>query len=177
MSWYALRVSNRQEGYVLKALGEVRLHGYLPQHVTEARYAKRKATRSKPLIPGYVFALLEDDYDVQAALAIRGVQDASIRVRAIDVGALALEEACHAYDETWVPPKPKGRRYNPRFRSGEHVRIRKGHYAEGLSGLVVKAKGRDRIKVLISIFGRDQEIDVEAKSLEAILDVDARIAA
>jgi transcription antitermination factor NusG len=177
MSWYAINVVSRQEGFVLNALREAYLVGYAPMHVTEARFAKRKATRTKPLIPGYVFALLVDDYDVQTALSIRGVIAAKIRLRPIDVGALVLEEACHAYDETWKPPRPKGRRYNPRFPNGLAVKVRRGP-VEGSSGVVLKAKGRDRFIVLMNLFGRDHELDVAGTDLEPAQDVvDARRAA
>jgi transcription antitermination factor NusG len=176
MTWYALNVTNRQERFVRDALREACLIAYVPWHITEARFAKRKATRSKPLIPGYVFALLADDYDVQTALGIRGVHAARIRLRPIEVGGIVLEEACHAYDETWTPPRPKGRRYNPKFAAGQRVRIRSGP-AEGHSGTVLKAKGRDRIRILTAVFGRPWELDVEAKRLEAIPDIDAALAA
>lgn len=54
MSWYALNVIGRQEAFVIRALREAHLLAYTPQHVTEAKFAKRKATRSRPLAAGLV---------------------------------------------------------------------------------------------------------------------------
>ena len=173
-SWYALCVTSRQEAFVVRAIDELRIAldvlAYAPVHVTEARFAKRKASRSKPLIPGYVFAHLPDDDCIHAALSIRGVHGLllnggkPLRIRPLDIGAMVLEDACHAYDETWVPPKPKGKRYTYRWNASDRVSIYKGPFA-GFSGLVLRTKNRGRMDVLVTLFGRALEIEIEERQL------------
>lgn len=174
--WYALKVISRQEAFVCRALGEVDpsrpLASYCPQHVTEAKFAKRKATRSKPLIPGYVFAQLPDNEAIHDALTIRGVFD-FIPVPSLAVGALVLFEATHAFDETWKPPKRKGRRYA--WKAGDTMRVVRGSF-EGHSVTIVKAKGKARFDVLLSIFGRVQELNMSGGDLSP-LDIAAQLAA
>lgn len=172
MSWYAIRTTNRQEGFVQRALTEAKLSAYVPKHIDEAKFARRIATRCRPLIPGYVFALLPDDDAIQAALAVQGVNRHARRIplRDIDVGALVLEEACHAYDETWKPPRPKGRRYSRRFKAGEIAKVVSGHF-DGREVLILRTKNKDRLDVLLRIFGRDIEVEVEERQLAATQDV------
>lgn len=172
MSWYAIRTTNRQEGFVQRALTEARLFAYVPKHIDEAKFARRVATRTRPLIPGYVFAELPDDDAVQVALAIQGVNRHARRIplRDIDVGALVLEEACHAYDETWKPPRPKGRRYSRRFKAGEIAKVVSGHF-DGREVLILRTKNKDRLDVLLRIFGRDIEVELEERQLAATQDV------
>lgn len=168
--WYALRVVCRQEAFVQRALADAHLLAYVPQHVTEARFAKRKASRSRPLIPGYVFALLIDDDAMQAALAIRGVirDGRSIPVPTLAIGSLALLEACHAFDETWTPPKPKGRRYTRRWKAGEVAMMDRGTPYEGHAVTILRAKNRNRLDVVLQIFGREVEVEVREHQLVAM---------
>lgn len=167
MSWYAIRLSTpNADRFVTTALAEVGLTAYSPQHVTWARHAKRKATRSRPLIPGYLFAELPDDDAIQAAFGIRGVNRHApiLKLRVVDVGALILADAFHAFDETWEPPRPKGRRYSHAWKRGDRVTITAGAF-EGHVCQVVRARGAKRMEVLLTLFGRVQEVVVEHRVL------------
>lgn len=168
--WYVLRVTPRQERFVQQALTDNGLVAYYPLHITEARHAKRQAKRTGPLIPGYLFACLPDDHAIFLALGLRPVIELMSRdgkprtVRSIDVGSLVFFEACHAFDETWVPPPVKGRRYSHRWKAGERVRIDRGAF-EGHVGQVIKGRGRNQMEVLLSLFGRHFEAVVQHKDL------------
>lgn len=165
--WYALRVVSRQEAFVAKALKEADLTGYVPQHITEAKFARRKATRSRPLLSGYVLADLPDDEAIAAAMEIQGVVRGAHRIplRALDIGALVLFEACHVFDETWKPPKAKGKRYSHRWKRGDRVRVLGGPF-EGHVGTVKRAHNKTRMEVEFVLFGRAQEVVVEHRALE-----------
>jgi transcription antitermination factor NusG len=171
-TWYAIRCCVRQEAFVVKALTEAELLGYAPQHITKPINAKRKATRSRPLIPGYVFAELPDDDAIQAALAIRGVFEVVSRngkpqrIPPLAIGALVLADACHQFDETWTPPKKKGQRYSHAWKKGDEVKIHDGGAFDGFSAQVLRANGRDRMAVLLMIFGRLTEVVVEHRALQ-----------
>lgn len=167
--WMILRVTPRQERFVVGALAEHNIAAYSPLHITEAKFARRIQTRARALLPGYVFALLEDDEDLDQARAIRGVREVMcrdakpIRVRALHIGAMVLADAYHAFDETWVPrKKAKARRY----KAGDRVKIVSGHLADR-AALVLRAKNGNRLDVLLTIFGRDIEVEMGVHQLIA----------
>lgn len=169
--WVILRVTARQERFVAGSLAEHGLLAYAPMHVTEARFAKRKAVRTRPLMPSYVFANLPDDHSLFLALEIRSVhgmmcngEGVPRRVPLSAMGGLLLADACHWFDETWQPPKIKGRRYSHRWQPGERVRIATGPYQDFI-GTVLRAKGRSRMDLMITVFGRDGEVNIEEKHL------------
>lgn len=169
--WYVLRVMAQQERFVVRALGEAGVTGHTPLHVTWAKFARRKAARTRALMPGYVFAELPDDRAIDAARAIRGVNEIMCngegkprRIPSLAVGALILMEACHAFDETWEPPKVKGKRYSHAWKSGDRVRITSGPM-EGHVVTVLRGRGRDNMEVLFSLFGRTSEVVVPHRQL------------
>lgn len=171
--WALLKVTAQQERYVVEALNELGVPAYAPKHITAAKHAKRKATRTRALIPGYVFAQVSDDDSIDAALSVRGVREIMCRegrvraVRAIDVGSLVLAEAFHLFDETWERPPIKGRRYSHRWQKDETVRIDGGPF-DGFIAQVLRTHNRNRIDVLLSLFGRATEISVKSKELRAL---------
>lgn len=171
-TWFALCVLSRQEAFVARALSDPDqarpLAAYVPQHVTHAPHARRRATRTRPLIPGYVFAQLPDDEAILQAMAIRGVFD-RVPVPPLAIGSLVLFEATRAFDETYEPPKPKGRRYA--YRAGDQVRIVRGVHA-GQVARIFRAKGKAKFEIFIATFERTVTID--GRDLQPLAD---RIAA
>lgn len=178
MTWYAVRVTALQERFVAKALGEAGIVAYMPLHVTEAPFARRIATRTRPLIPGYVFAEIHSDDDDAAARAIRGViRGPFIRIPQIAMGSMFLFDACHAFDETWKPTKPKGQRYERRWKPGDVALLdaRDLGLLEGHRVTILRTKNKNRLDVLLTIFGRSQEIEIGESQLTP--DVAVRCAA
>jgi transcriptional antiterminator RfaH len=152
--WYVLRLFQRQEAFVLRALTEKGFDAYLPKSRAYALHAKRKSVLTRPLIPGYLFARLPDDDAISAAFAMRGVlgaignSDGPQPIPAEWVGALVLAEACHRFDETWRPVIAGKRRYSHRWRSGERVKIVAGA-AQGRIGEVSRTYGRNWLEVIL----------------------------
>jgi transcription antitermination factor NusG len=170
-SWYILRVNSRQERFVAGALNEAGFAAYYPVHVTKPKHATRKAAIcTRPLMPGYVFACLPDDEATVQALAIRNVIDRlqfggeAVRVPPLEMGSLILADACFAFDETWEPPRIKGRRYSHAWKPGERLKIEGGAF-DGFLAEVRRGHGRDHMAVLLTIFGRATEVVVEHRQL------------
>lgn len=174
--WMLMRVTSRLERWVVDALSERKIECYAPVHITEAKHAKRVAVRCRPLIPGYVFANLPDDDAIDTAREMRGVIEIMcrtdpetqtvkpMRVRTLDIGSMIFLEACHVFDETWQPPKKKGRRYSYRWAKDDAVRIQHGAF-DGFAAQVLRGHGRDMMEVLITVFGRSQEVLVAHSQL------------
>jgi transcriptional antiterminator RfaH len=175
--WFAIRVTTHQEGFVDRALGEAQIQAYVPKHITKPDFAKRKATRTRPLIPGYVLVALPDDEAIQVAYGLRGViRNSAIPLRPIEVGAMILAEACHLFDETWTPPKAKGQRYKHRWKAGDRVKIDDGPFF-GFVAQVLRSNGKSRMAVLLTIFGGVTEVSVEHRHLVKPDDGCGRLAA
>lgn len=177
LRWVLLRVTPRQERFVAKTLTEKGVIAYVPIEVIQidktVRKVKRKHTRERPLIPGYVFALLPDDDALDIARDIRPVlqimcdgQGNPRKFPLLELGSLILAEAFHDFDDTWEPPKLKGQRYSHRWVKGERVKIAHGPFA-GFEGEVTHVDRKDRIRVAIAIFGRFSETNVESADIRA----------
>jgi transcription antitermination factor NusG len=132
MTWYVLTVTPRQERFVRDAVTELRddrgellnLGAYYPLHITQAKWARRIVTRSRPLMPGYLFVEMPDRAPWAAVRAIRGVRgyvggaEGPRAVPEAEIGRLIAKEANHEFDETWKrePDPAKPRRYTRRFK-------------------------------------------------------------
>jgi transcription antitermination factor NusG len=176
--WNILRVSPNMERKVRDALSDAGLTVYVP--IEKYRPPNHWRPRTRPLIPGYLFALLPDDDALDTARknhAVREVMCADgkpVQVPALHIGALVLSEACHAFDRTWRwsgarkgKGKSKGRRQEPisRWKSGERVKVNEGPFA-GFEGTIVDVRRQNRMGVLITIFGRVTEAELDDDWLE-----------
>jgi transcription antitermination factor NusG len=132
--------------------------------------------RTRPLIPGYIFALLPDDDALDIARANHAVREVlcdqgrPVKVRAIDIGAMVLFEATRGFDLTWNAPIPRrggkrrGRRALRHWVRGQRVPIQEGPFA-GFFGEIVKADRADRIEVMVEIFGRASPVELDEEML------------
>jgi transcription antitermination factor NusG len=184
--WTILRVPSNMARKVACALGpktQENPHGagltvYVP--IEKFRPANHWRPKTRPLMPGYVFALLTTDEELDVARgnhAVREVmcQDGDpVKVPAILIGSMILLEACHAFDRTWKPPpfrsrKRGGRKASfreSRWEHGKRVRITDGPFA-GFLGTVMATPRNERIAVLTAIFGRQTTIEVGDAQIEA----------
>lgn len=71
-----------------------------------------------------------------------------------------IRERCDGNDVFIPPPKP------PTFRRGQNVRVDCGPMI-GLSGIVRRMRGRDRVEILISMLGRRAKVHVYEGDLRA----------
>lgn len=169
--WYVVCVAARQERFFREALEEKGLTAYFPVHVSRPLKAKRKATRTRPHIPGYVFTCIPDEEALDIVRGVRGFRSIMCqdgkprRVPNSHLGHLIFAEACHAFDETWVPPKPKGQRYSHAWKKGDRVKIDDNGPFNGWVGTVVRGDNRSRMTIELMLFGRASEVKVEHKDL------------
>lgn len=181
-AWSILRVTPNMERKVAAALGpatEENPHGAgLSVYVPLERYrpATTWRSRQRPLIPGYIFAELKDDYDLDLARANHAVRDVMsrdgkpIRLPAIWVGSLILAEACGEFDQTWNAPAPRkrgSRKTRWEWEKGEVARVTDGPFA-GFNATIEKADRADRMKVFVDLFGRVNPVTLDEEMLEKI---------
>lgn len=171
--WFILQVISQRERLTAEALIDKGVTAYVPKAVSAPLHARRKAVRTRPLIPGYVFVELPDDEALDLARNFRNVisilcKDGNPwRIPAIEIGTMVFMEACHEWDETWTPPPIKGRRYSYRWKAGERVRVRSGPF-EGFLATVQRGQGKDHMQVVLAIFGRQTEVVLEHRQMEGL---------
>lgn len=188
-AWFCLRVQLRQERKVAAQLTENGVLAYVPveickievKHRTSQGVILRKVPRTRALIPNYVFAVLPDDDAIDLARSIRPVREvmsnAHGKPKAVDLTKLRglfLAEMFRCFDGMYEAPKRKG--HTHRWKKGDRVRVQTGPFEDWI-GTVIGTKGRQKVEVMFSMFGREPEIEIGEDDLTQALDVALRTAA
>jgi transcription antitermination factor NusG len=165
MSWMVIRSATRQEKRAASSLAELGFEVYLPLEARWVRHARQKTRATYPLFPGYLFARLSRE-DVWKALEADGVHNIlglernTATVEPVLIEALRDEEISGAFDQTLKDPAKKA------FKVGQQARVTSGQYS-GFIGQVVQNRGKNRVLLLVSLFGRPQKIERPLSELEA----------
>lgn len=183
--WFILRVSPNMERRVVEALTDKKLTVYAP--VEKYVPANTWRARTRPLMPGYIFADLPDAEALEEAKGNKAVREIMCRegkylqVPAIFVGTMILLEGWKAFDRTWRKTgtrrrnRRRGRKgtvYESRWEHGTRVRIRtagEDHPLEGFEATVFRTAREMRIEVLVMLFGRATPVEVEEGWLEDVV--------
>jgi len=175
--WFVCRVMTRQEKRILAAFEEKGITAYCPMERKWSLHAKPKVAISRALFPGYVFAVLPDDEALDAARADRRVREIMcdkfgepIAANTRSLRGLFIADMFHEFDETWVAPKrkrPKGKKYSHKWAAGQQAKITRGPY-EGFIARVIKSKGKERVEIMLTLFGREWEWNVSQADLEEL---------
>jgi transcription antitermination factor NusG len=175
--WTILQTAPRMERRVEETLRDAGLTVYVP--IEKYRPANSWRARLRPLIPGYIFADLPTDRELDLArenvnvrLMVRN--GGPVKVRAIDIGSMILAEACGAFDRTRKQRETRrnrrsgkrgGEPYVSLWKSGERIKIKDGPFA-GFFGDILRADRPDRIEVLVTIFGRSTPVALDEDWIE-----------
>jgi transcription antitermination factor NusG len=174
-NWYAIRTATRQEQRVVDGLHDLRhehrvpLDVYLPQETRWNRLTRVKTLKQVPMLPGYLFLKVEQDHlwrvdhveGVHQILGWGAKQTAKEAKRLADfVGELRDAQAAGLFDRTATPAHKR-----ISFRKGEKVRVSGGQFS-GFIGEIVEKRGEDRVKVLLTMFGRQSPAELSVRHLE-----------
>lgn len=178
--WSILRVKPGMEAKVTEVLRGAGLGVHHPRE--RYRPARTWRSRTRPLIPGYLFVDLPNDEAIDLARGNEAVIEVMCRtmadgrpkpvqVPALVVGAFVLAEWLGEFDTARTAPPPANRRRHRRppsrkWEAGELVRIAEGPL-EGRTGKILAAERADRMLVLIEIFGRMSEVTLDEEMIEA----------
>ncbi len=173
MTWYILRTATRREKRAEAALKEIGVRAYCPKIIRWERIGRRayRDIREHPLFPGYMFAVIPDG----AFAAVEATDGVSGVLRAMgasgeyaphpisDKAVSALQQAEMAGDfdrtrdvEDDGNPKP-----------GDVLRVKSGGWW-GHSATVVRMVGAHRVKVLLMLFGKQNEVELDVAKLERV---------
>ncbi|MEM1046469.1 MAG: transcription termination/antitermination NusG family protein [Pseudomonadota bacterium] len=156
--WYAVRVAPGQERAVADALAANGVPAIAPVYyrwVLKNRHTYKKRLRIFPLVPGYIFAGVED---WGAVNGVRGVLGAvGIDGEPIRIPYMELADFLTAHHEADLRPRP-----GIPLKRGDDVEVRE-HMLTGqwdsISGKIDRVHGK-RAKVLANFFGSQILMDV-----------------
>ena len=153
-SWYALHVKPRFEKYVTGQLSEKGYETLLPSYVSKRKWSDRVKTLSLPLFPGYVFCR----FNVHARLPIL-VTPGVMAVVGVGKCPIAIEEEEIVVIQRVIDSGLPTQRW-PYLNCGEKVRVEAGPL-EGLTGIVVRMKGCDRLVVSVTLLMRSVSVEID----------------
>lgn len=157
--WYALYTCARHEKRVAQQIERRRFPCYLPMYRSVRRWKDRRKELEFALFPGYVFVLMPLANKLKV-LEVPGV------VRLVSFNgkpaALPAEEIetlrSRLSGDARVEP-------HPYLRVGRKVRVHSGPF-EGLEGILVRRKDRNRLIFSIDLIQRSLAIEVDEADLE-----------
>ena len=175
MDWYILKVQSNRERSIAEALErKMRIEGYdrffdqviVPtEKVTEFKGGKKKVVERK-LYPGYIVVHMHINDDTWFAVReTSGVGDFTgaggkpTPMLASEVARIIQTEE----EETSEAPK-----LDIKFSAGDKIKVKEGNF-ESFEGEVAKIdEASGRVTVLIHIFGRSTQVELEYWQIEAV---------
>lgn len=178
-NWYCIRTATRQEAKVVEGLHDlaqarrIDIDVYLPCETRWNRLTRVKTIKQVPMLPGYLFVRTDPAYlwRVDRLDGVYQILGWSTRQTALEAGRfgsfvenLRESEAAGKFDKTNRCLNSGKRRHN--LTLGQVVKIAEGSFA-GFVAEITELSGTDRIKVLLSIFGRDTPVEIGADDVAA----------
>ena len=159
--WYALHVKPRFEKYVTRQLESKGYETFLPTYVLKRKWSDRIKSLSFPLFPSYVFCR----FDIHSRLPIvitpgvMAVLGAGKIATPVDEAELT---AIRHITESGIAAEPC-----PYLAVGEVVRVETGPL-EGLTGIVLRTKGTDRLVVSVSLLMRSVFVEIDSSRVKPV---------
>ena len=153
--WYALYTRPRHEKVVAEQLVKREMEAFLPVREVLSRWKDRRKLVQLPLFPGYVFvrtSLTQKRQVVSTDGVVCMVSFQGTPAPIPDEEIEAVREICL----TKLPCDPY-----PYLTEGRWVRVVRGPLA-GLSGILVRKKGKHRLVVSIDILQQSVAVEIDA---------------
>jgi len=152
--WYALHVRARFEKHVQAHLQDKGYEVLLPTYESKRRWSDRVKILSLPLFPNYVFCRFNVNERLPILITpgvnfIVGVGRSPVAVDQSEISSI------HHVLSSGLAARPW-----PYLNIGETVRIANGPL-EGLSGIIVREKGEDRLIVSVSLLMRSVSVEID----------------
>ena len=169
--WYAVMAAVRAEKLAELSIGEALrerdtfgdLGVYLPVETVWVKHAGKKERGSRPLLGRYLFVCIRDEH-MHVVRDCRGVEDfvrAGGKPRPVNLKRLLELRArvgAGEFDYT--------REFDGPFAEGDAIEVKLGKLS-GWPGRVVKMTSETRVRVLLSMFGKDHEKELDVSELRA----------
>jgi transcription termination/antitermination protein NusG len=171
-TWYAVHTYSGHENKVrmniLKRAQSLKLQDKIsrilvPVELETRNRAGRKQTIHRKVFPGYVLIEMDLDdethYLVKNTIGVTGF--VSSGNRPVPLQQEEIDNILESLDEG-------SRRVKPTWQKGEVIRVTSGPFAE-FNGTIEEVNlEKEKVKVLISIFGRDTPVELDFNQIERI---------
>jgi transcription antitermination factor NusG len=159
--WYALHVKPRFEKLVTTQLEEKGYETLLPAYESRRKWSDRVKTLSLPLFPGYTFCRFNMNARLPIVVtpgvtAILGVGRNPMPVDDSEIEAIRRVMISGAQAEPWAF-----------INVGTRVRVESGAL-EGLEGIVLRVKDRERLIVSVTLLMRSVAVEIDRNSLQPV---------
>ena len=161
LSWYALQVRSRKEGYVASQIQGQGLECLLPTYKSIRKWSDRVKELEQPLFPGYLFCRF-DFQNRRSVITTPGVlQIVSFGKTATpvpdeEIRALQLAVSSDIPKQPW-----------PYLEVGQRVQVIYGTLT-GLEGILVNVKGNHRVVLSVTLLQRSVAMEVETSWLTPV---------
>ena len=157
LNWYAINTKSNAEMYVIEQLRKIGLDLYMPKFVTSVSHARKIKEVIKPLFPGYLFVVIEENsHDFRKINYTSGVVSIlSAGLEPIIIKSLIIENLKKLEND-------KGNiRINKAFNyfEGMKIKLNEGLF-KGKTGTFAGMKNNEFILVLLDILGRSIKVPV-----------------
>lgn len=161
LSWYALQVRSRKEGYVASQMEGQGFECLLPTYKSVRRWSDRVKEVEQPLFPGYLFCRFDFQsrrpvITTPGVLQIVGYGRTAISVSDEEIQLLQLAVSSGMPKQPW-----------PYLEVGQRVRVNYGTLS-GLEGILVNVKGNHRVILSVTLLQRSVAMEVETSWLSVV---------
>lgn len=172
--WYVIRTATRQEQKVVDGLHDlarahlISMDAYVPCETRWNHLTRVKTLKQVPMLPSYLFLRIAPEHlwrvdKIEGVYQILGWATRQSDKEALRLGAFVDElrtaEQAGAFDRT------KGQDgVRVQIKRGEKVRVSGGQFS-GFVGEILEAKGKDRVRVLLAMFGRLLPVPIRLEHL------------
>ena len=160
--WYVVYTNIKCEFRAEKGLIAKGYDVFLPRAKCWIRHARQKKERVQPLLPRYLFVGFDINimpwYEIRNTDGVEGVlsnNSIPVAVPAAAIEDLRAMEEIGVFDETTEVL---------RLRAGDPLRLVKGPFAGHVCTLK-SARGKKRVEVILSLFGRENVLQVPLSAL------------
>ncbi|MCR6655793.1 MAG: hypothetical protein NVV63_08245 [Opitutus sp.] len=160
--WFCLRTQPRREEVAAANLRErVEVDVFAPRFSGTKVLRNGSVTRtSEALFPGYVFARFSHPAQTRHVVSTRGV----VGLVTFAEQAPAIEDHVIDFLRQQVESRPAAQ---PVFEEGSWVRVVTGCFRSVEGRVLARCDGSDRIRILLSLLGREVQVSVPATHLAA----------
>ena len=161
LSWYALQVRSRKEGYIASQIQGQGFECLLPTYKSIRKWSDRVKELEQPLFPGYLFCRFDFQnrrpiVTTPGVLQVVGFGKTATPVADEEIRALQLALSSDMPKQPW-----------PYLEIGQRVQVIYGNLT-GLEGILVNVKGNHRVVLSVTLLQRSVAMEVETSWLSPV---------
>jgi len=154
--WFALQVRPRAEKLIAQVLRDKGYEEFLPLYQSNRRWSSRSKVIELPLFPGYVFCRINllvraPILTTPGIIRIVGIGRTPSPIADHEIVALQNIVKSGLAAEPWPYPQ-----------TGDRVRVEGGPF-QGIEGVVVRHKNRDRLVVSVVLLQRSVSVELDRR--------------